>query len=88
MESVNVLAYMDDVKVLYSSKGQVQAAVQHIGAFCSTSGTEMNVKKSTGAWLDNWDFKPEHFLGHSFSDSITNYLGVNLNTGWDGGEWF
>lgn len=77
--SVNVLAYADDLTVLCSSKSQVQAAVQHIGAFCTASGAQMNAGKSKGAWLGEWGSKPEQFLGISFADSVTNYLGVNLN---------
>ncbi|CAN7940133.1 unnamed protein product [Ixodes pacificus] len=77
--TVKVIAYADDLTVLCSLRNQVQAVVQHIGAFCTASGAQMNAGKSKGAWLGEWDSKPEQFLDVSFADSVTNYLGVNLN---------
>lgn len=88
-EPTKILAYADDVSVICSSKSDILRAFQHINAFCSVSGAEINVAKSTGAWLGPWPNMPETFLGISWTTSVNNYLGVklgeeNLRTGLGG----
>ncbi|KAM7281922.1 hypothetical protein ISCGN_002081 [Ixodes scapularis] len=89
--TLKVLAYADDVTVLCSSRMQVRAVTQHIADFCSVSGAAMNTDKSVGAWLGDWDLKPEQFLGVTWTTSVSNYLGLSLTVeklsgrcgGWD-----
>ncbi|KAM7309263.1 hypothetical protein ISCGN_012894 [Ixodes scapularis] len=76
--TLKVLAYADDVTVLCSSRMQVRAVTQHIADFCSVSGAAMNTDKSVGAWLGDWDLKPEQFLGVTWTTSVSNYLGLSL----------
>ncbi|KAM7300105.1 hypothetical protein ISCGN_020669 [Ixodes scapularis] len=76
--TLKVLAYADGVTVLCSSRAQVHAVTQHIADFCSVSGAAMNTDKSVGAWLGDWDLKPEQFLGVTWTTSVSNYLGLSL----------
>lgn len=76
--ATKILAYADDVTVVAASRHEVVLAVQHLLDFCEVSGAEMNHEKSTGAWLGNFDVKPERFINITWSSSIQNYLGVSL----------
>lgn len=77
--SVKLLAYADDVSIVCSSRRELVSALAHINNFCSVSGAEMNVKKSSGTWMGPWPSKPKIFIGIQWSDSMSNYLGLSLN---------
>ncbi|CAN8026788.1 unnamed protein product [Ixodes persulcatus] len=38
----------------------------------------MNTDKSVGAWLGDWDLKPEQFLSVTWTTSVSNYLGLSM----------
>ncbi|KAM7306341.1 hypothetical protein ISCGN_010064 [Ixodes scapularis] len=77
--ATKMLAYADDVTVVAATRLEIVLAVQHFADFCEVSGAQMNHAKSTGAWLGDWDVKPQRFINIDWSSTLTNYLGVSLD---------
>ncbi|KAM7288198.1 hypothetical protein ISCGN_028465 [Ixodes scapularis] len=67
--SLKVFAYADDVAVVCSLRTQVSEVIRHITDFCDAPGAEMNKDKSAGAWLGDWDPKPQRYLGITWTET-------------------
>lgn len=77
-EELRVLAYADDIAVVCTSRTQVSEVAELARRFCRFSGAELNLSKSEGYWLGEWELKPPSFCGARWKDSIHRYLGVNM----------
>lgn len=80
-EELRVLAYADDIAVVCTSRTQVSEVAELARRFCRFSGAELNLSKSEGYWLGEWELKPPSFCGARWKDTIHRYLGVNMALG-------
>lgn len=78
-EEVKLLAFADDVALICRNVEQVTEAFALVQRFCASSGAQVNVKKSKGTWLGDWDDKPATFLQIPCSCEVGTYLGVCLD---------
>ncbi|XP_064463656.1 uncharacterized protein LOC135374632 [Ornithodoros turicata] len=78
-QEVKLVAYADDVTVICSSKEQVKVALAIVEAFCDASGARLNINKSKGAWIGDWEEKPTQYLETQWSSEVGRYLGVSLD---------